>query len=197
MSTSDWLTSLSSDCLTYLSSDWLTCLSSDWLTCFSSDWLILKTSSWPKTLLPMYAWWPVVANATLQRHMWLPTHHDQGKSCKGQDIFGAGLQVQRCSPLSPSMSASRQAQCRQSLEFYLCLFVFVCLFVLFFQDRFSLCSPGCPETHSVDQTGLELRNLADSTSQVLGLKVCAITAQQVLHLHLKVASRRLTSRHLG
>jgi hypothetical protein len=49
------------------------CLTSDWLTCLSSDWLILKTSSWQKTLLPMYAWWPVVASATLQRHMWLPT----------------------------------------------------------------------------------------------------------------------------
>jgi hypothetical protein len=37
-----------------------------------------------------------------------------------------------------------------------CLFwsyLFVCLFVylLFFQDRVSLCSPGCPGTHSVDQ----------------------------------------------
>jgi hypothetical protein len=29
----------------------------------------------------------------------------------------------------------------------------------FFQDRVSLCSPGCPGTHSVDQAGLELRNL--------------------------------------
>jgi hypothetical protein len=39
----------------------------------------------------------------------------------------------------------------------LCLFV--CLFVcLFFLDRVSLCSPGCPGTHSVDQAGLELRN---------------------------------------
>ena len=56
-----------------LTSDWLTCLSSDWLTCLSSDWLILKTSSWQKTLLPMYAWWAMVASATLQRHMWLPT----------------------------------------------------------------------------------------------------------------------------
>jgi hypothetical protein len=31
--------------------------------------------------------------------------------------------------------------------------------VFFFpQDRVSLCSPGCPGTHSVDQAGLELRN---------------------------------------
>jgi hypothetical protein len=60
-------------------SDWLTCLSSDWLTCLSSDWLILKTLSWQKTLLPIYAWWPAVANTTLQRHMWLP---------KAGDVFG-------------------------------------------------------------------------------------------------------------
>jgi hypothetical protein len=32
-------------------------------------------------------------------------------------------------------------------------FLFVCF--LFFQDRVSLCSPGCPGTHSVDQAGLE------------------------------------------
>jgi hypothetical protein len=46
----------------------------------------------------------------------------------------------------------------------------------FFQGRVSLCSPGCPGTHSVDQAGLELRNLPASASQVLGLKVCAATA---------------------
>jgi hypothetical protein len=44
------------------------------------------------------------------------------------------------------------------------------------QDRVSLCSPGCPGTHSVDQAGLKLRNLPASTSQVLGLKACATTA---------------------
>jgi hypothetical protein len=31
-------------------------------------------------------------------------------------------------------------------------------FFLVFQDRVSLCSPGCPGTHSVDQAGLKLRN---------------------------------------
>jgi hypothetical protein len=35
-----------------------------------------------------------------------------------------------------------------------------------FQDRVSLCIPGCPGTHSVDQAGLELRNLPASASQV-------------------------------
>ena len=56
-------------------------------------------------------------------------------------------------------------------------FWFVCLLGwLVFQDRVSLYSPGCPETHSVDQAGLELRNLPASASQELGLKVCATTA---------------------
>jgi hypothetical protein len=54
----------------------------------------------------------------------------------------------------------------------------VCLFVCFvFQDRVSLCSPGCPGTHFVDQAGLELRNLPAFASQVLGLKACATTAR--------------------
>ncbi|GAB1300048.1 Mitogen-activated protein kinase 1 [Apodemus speciosus] len=34
----------------------------------------------------------------------------------------------------------------------------------------SLCSPGCPGTHFVDQAGLELRNPPSSASQMLGLK---------------------------
>jgi hypothetical protein len=52
------------------------------------------------------------------------------------------------------------------------------IFVLFcfvFQDRVSLCSPGCPGTQSVDQAGLELRNPPASASQMLGLKVCTTT----------------------
>jgi hypothetical protein len=48
-----------------------------------------------------------------------------------------------------------------------CLGWFCCFF---FSDRVSLCCPGCPGTHSVDQAGLELRNLPASASRVLGLK---------------------------
>ena len=48
--------------------------------------------------------------------------------------------------------------------------LFVCLFVCLFRDRVSLCSPGCPGTHSADQAGLKLRNPLASASQVLGLK---------------------------
>jgi hypothetical protein len=39
-----------------------------------------------------------------------------------------------------------------------------------FPDRISLCSPGCPGTHFVDQAGLELRNLPASASRVLGYR---------------------------
>ena len=45
-------------------------------------------------------------------------------------------------------------------------FVLFC-FVLF-QDRVSLCRSGCPGTHCVYQTGLELRNLPAFAFQVLG-----------------------------
>jgi hypothetical protein len=47
---------------------------------------------------------------------------------------------------------------------------FFFFFFLVFRDRVSLCSPGCPGTHSVDQAGLKLRNSPASASQVLGLK---------------------------
>jgi hypothetical protein len=55
--------------------------------------------------------------------------------------------------------------------------VFLFCFVLFSRDRVSLCSPGCPGTHSIYLTGLELRNLPVSASQVLELKVCSTTAR--------------------
>jgi hypothetical protein len=51
-------------------------------------------------------------------------------------------------------------------------FVLFC-FVLFCFFETGLHSPGCTGIHSVEQAGLELRNLPASASQVLGLKVCA------------------------
>ena len=60
----------------------------------------------------------------------------------------------------------------------LCCGNFLFCFVLVFRDRVSLCSPGCPITHFVDQAGLEPRNPPASASHVLGLKACATTAQQ-------------------
>jgi hypothetical protein len=57
------------------------------------------------------------------------------------------------------------------------LSVHFCLFVcLFFRDRVSLCSSGCPGTHFIDQAGLELRNPPICASQVLVLKASSTTA---------------------
>jgi hypothetical protein len=59
------------------------------------------------------------------------------------------------------------------LSLFVCVFGFFCfvlcffVFAFVFQDRVPLCIPGCPGTHSGDQTGLEIRNLPDSASQVL------------------------------
>jgi hypothetical protein len=73
----------------------------------------------------------------------------------------------------------------QALEFWvICVPESTFFFVLFcfiwgwggVRDRVSLCSPGCPETRSVDKAGLELRKPLASASQVLGLKACATTA---------------------
>ena len=47
---------------------------------------------------------------------------------------------------------------------------------LVFGDSVSLCNrPGCPGTCSVDQVGLELRDLPSSASQVRGLRECSTT----------------------
>jgi hypothetical protein len=55
--------------------------------------------------------------------------------------------------------------------------LFISMFIYLFRDKVSLYSPGCPGTHSVDQAGLEVRNLSASLSQVLGLKVCGTTVR--------------------
>ena len=57
----------------------------------------------------------------------------------------------------------------------LALFLYVTTYFFFggvFKTGFPLYSSGHPGTHSVDQAGLELRNLPSSASQVLGLKAC-------------------------
>jgi hypothetical protein len=62
------------------------------------------------------------------------------------------------------------------------LVLFECSYFFLRQDL--LYSPGCPGPYSLDQAGLELRNLPASASQVLGLKACATTVQ-LLNVFLK------------
>ena len=74
------------------------------------------------------------------------------------------------------------------MTFFLCIFPFFHKYVIwkssvlfvfcfrFCQDWVSLCSPGCPGIHSIDQAGLEFFNLPPSASQVLGLQACTTTA---------------------
>jgi hypothetical protein len=57
----------------------------------------------------------------------------------------------------------------------------------------SLYSPGCPETHFVDQAGLELRNPPASASRVLGLKACATTSGLYLLSDSMLAMQKLNS----
>jgi hypothetical protein len=69
--------------------------------------------------------------------------------------------------------------CLFGLVFFVFCF-FVCFLFWFFRDRVSLCSPGCPGTHSVDQAGLERRNSPVSASQELGLKAWATMPSKIV-----------------
>lgn len=46
--------------------------------------------------------------------------------------------------------------------------------VLLFQNKVSLCNPGCPGTCFVDHAGFEVTDLPASVTRVLGLKSCTI-----------------------
>jgi hypothetical protein len=55
--------------------------------------------------------------------------------------------------------------------------------ILFFTKTGFLCSPGSPETHSIERPGpLTQRDLPASASQVLGLKECATIPNNRLSL---------------
>lgn len=45
----------------------------------------------------------------------------------------------------------------------------------------SLCSLGCPETHSVDQAGLKLRDLPASDSRIKTMPSPRIILQELKH----------------
>ena len=50
------------------------------------------------------------------------------------------------------------------------------LYLFRFLETVSLCSSGCPRTHSVDQTSPKLSDLPVSASRVLRLKGCTTTS---------------------
>jgi hypothetical protein len=74
--------------------------------------------------------------------------------------------------IMPPIPRKQVAKPRPTKSLFKSFFFF---FFLVSQDRVSLCSPGCPGTHFVDQAGLELRNPPASASPVLGLKASATT----------------------
>jgi hypothetical protein len=75
-----------------------------------------------------------------------------------------------------SVGSGRALSLTSVFSFFLFLF-FSFFLSFFFLDRVSLCSLGCPGTHSVDQAGLGLRNPLASASRVLGLKACTTNSQ--------------------
>ena len=69
----------------------------------------------------------------------------------------------------------------KSNDFVLFYFAYllVCLFIVFFRDRVSLCnSPDCHGTHSLCRPGWPQTQRPNSVSRMLGLKECATTAQR-------------------
>jgi hypothetical protein len=70
------------------------------------------------------------------------------------------------------LTVSKHGCCSTCKSYFLqqsCLF-FVWLVGCFFQDRVSLCSPGCPETHFVDQAGLGTQKSAYLCLPSAGIK---------------------------
>jgi hypothetical protein len=55
------------------------------------------------------------------------------------------------------IALTKEVSKKLSGDFVLWLSLFLLFFCFCFWDRVSLCSPGCPGTHFVDQAGLELK----------------------------------------
>jgi hypothetical protein len=117
------------------------------------------------------------------RQQWtVPPPEKTNKPTWPPSVAWAGLHLQK-----PSLIAGAQAALGCTALSWVCFyFIFCCfcflsiirwfyLFIYFlvFRGRVSLCSPGCPGTHSVDQAGLELRNPPASASQAQGVRLHA------------------------
>jgi hypothetical protein len=67
------------------------------------------------------------------------------------------------------------------VSYLLLLLLIIIIMIGLFQDSISLCSAGCPGTYSVDQAGLEHRDLPASAFPVVGLRVCTATAELIIY----------------
>ena len=92
----------------------------------------------------------------------------------GHKNKGASLRLRKPDTIALSLwdhkllrSGPRSPSGRRVTFYYWFLFL---VFVFDFWDRISLCRPGCPGTHSVDQASLELTEIR---LPLLGLKECA------------------------
>ena len=65
---------------------------------------------------------------------------------------------------------------------FLCMYVYmyVCMYLFIWKQGFSVYP--CPGIYSVDQAGLQLRNLPASAFQVLGLKACSTNCLAILQV---------------
>ena len=125
---------------------------------------------------------------------WKESYEDTGRNKGRENVIGIffeknkySFQLKKKNIVKWIENSLLQSNCENkiflilSYMFNQVLFCFVLLFYCFvlfcFRDRVSVCSPGCPGTHSVEQASFELRNLLAFASQV-GLKACATTAWQ-------------------
>jgi hypothetical protein len=144
----------------------------------------------------------------LSLDLWPPNHCQVWVSFNGADLksYQKAVTYSQWAHLprqviiaSPSIQRCLRPGSTLLLLFFF-LFCFVWFgFVLCFQDRVSLCSPGWPGTHFVDQAGVKLRNPPASASQVLGLKACATTARRPVSTFLLLyhSNRLPETRQLG
>ena len=72
----------------------------------------------------------------------------------GRKFLASNLFCSLLSLLFLILSSKKHSPARQ--WWYVPLFIYVCLLILVFQHRVSLCSPGFLGTHYVDQAGLEI-----------------------------------------
>jgi hypothetical protein len=64
-------------------------------------------------------------------------------------------------------------------------------FCFVFRDRVSLCSPGCPGTHFVNQAGLELRNLPASAQSFLKLTLLTEFLEKTSTFYFSILSQQM------